>query len=112
MRTENSKVKITLNLPINKPDCNGIVYTEEALKQAVDKLRTKLSIVYVDDENNRKCIGTTTGDTHIVDWDSENQVCRLTVDGVVFYAGADIIVNKMENGKITDFEIVSISLTI
>lgn len=114
MRVENTKVKLTIPIPVGKPDLNGCVYTEEAVENAVNNLRTNLPIVYKESaETEEKVIGATTGTLHIVTWDSENQVCKLTVDGVVFHSGAEIIVNDMTNdGEITDFRIASIGLTV
>jgi len=114
MRVENTKVKFTIPIPIDKPDANGIIYTEEAVENAVNNLNKHLPIVYKKSaETDEVVIGSTTGDSHIVTWDSENQVCKLTVDGVIFYSGAEIIVNEMtKDGKITDFKIASIGLTI
>ena len=113
MRVENAKVKITIPIPIDKPDANGIVYTEEAVENAINNLQSRLPILFKENaEFEEKVIGAT-GTQCIVSWDSENQVCKLTIDGVIFYAGAEIIVNEMtEDGKITDFKIVSIGLTI
>lgn len=112
MRVENTKVKITIPIPIDKPDANGVIYTEEAVEKAVNNFGKYLPIVYKDKECDKKVIGATTGNALIVSWDSENQVCKLTIDGVIFYSGAEIIVNEMtEDGKITDFRIVSIGLT-
>ena len=111
MRVNDTKVKFTIPIPIDKPDKNGVVYTKEAVENAVNNLRTNLPIVYGDGEADKKVIGVTTGNSHIVTWDSENQVCKMTVDGVVFYSGAEIIVNEIENGKITDFDIISIGLS-
>jgi hypothetical protein len=112
MRVENTKVKFTIPIPVDKPDCNGVIYTEEAVENALNNLQTNLPIVYKDNECDAKVIGATTGSSHIVTFDSDNQVCKLTVDGIVFYSGADIIVNEIEDGKITDFRIASIGLTI
>lgn len=111
MRVENAKVKLTIPIPIDKPDNNGVMYTKEAIENAVNNLRTNIPIVYGDGEADKKVIGVTTGNSHIVTWDSENQVCKITVDGVVFYSGAEIIVNEIEDGKITDFEIINIGLS-
>jgi putative ABC transport system permease protein len=47
-----------------------------------------------------------------ISFDSENQVCTLSLNGTIFHGGAEIIVNEIEDGKITDFEIRSIGLTI
>ena len=113
MRVENAKVKITIPIPIDKPDVNGIVYTEEAVSNAINNLQSKLPILFKENaESDEKVIGAT-GTQCIVSWDSDNQVCKLTVDGVLFYSGAEIIVNEMTNdGKITDFRIASIGLTV
>jgi len=113
MRVENTKVKITIPIPVDKPDCNGVIYTAEAVENALNNLQTNLPIIYKEDvEGYAKVIGATTGTSHIVTWDSENQVCKLTVDGVIFHSGADIIVNEIEDCKISDFRIASIGLTI
>lgn len=111
MRVENAKVKLTIPIPVDRPNNNGVIYTKDAIENAVNNFRTNLPIVYGDDEADKKVIGTTIGNSHIVTWDFENQICKMTVDGVIFYSGADIIVDKIENDKITDFEIVSIGLS-
>ena len=111
MRVENTKIKLTIPIPVDKPDDNGVIYTKEAVENAISNLGTKLPIVYQDNTCDAQVIGITTGNLHIVTWDSENQVYKVTVDGVVFYGGAEIIVNEIENGKISDFSIVSIGLT-
>ena len=113
MRVENTKIKLTIPIPIDKPDANGIIYTEEAVENALNNLRKNLPIVYKENtETDAKVIGSTTGNSHIVTWDSGNQTCKVTVDGVIFHSGADIIVNEIEDGKITDFRIASIGLTV
>lgn len=112
MRVENAKVKITIPIPIDKPDANGIVYTEEAVENAINNLQSRLPILFKESkETEEKVIGAT-GRSHIVSWDSDNQVCKLTIEGALFYSGAEIIVNEMsEDGTITDFRIVNIGLT-
>ncbi len=113
MRTEDIKVKITIPIPFDRPDKNGIVYTQEAVENAVNYLHNNLHIIYRDNENEMdgKVIGTTTRDSHITTWDFENQVCKVNIDGTIFYGGTECIVNKMKDGKITDFEIVGIGLS-
>lgn len=113
MRVKNAKVKLTIPIPINKPDCNGIVYTEEAVEKAINNIHANLPIIYMDNEKeiDGMVIGKTTDTPSIVNWDFENQVYKITVDGVLFYAGAGLIVNEIKDNKITDFDIVSIGLT-
>lgn len=111
MRVENTKITIKIPIPINKPDNNGVIYTKEAVENAVNNLRKNLPIVYRDNETDTKVIGVTTGDSHTAVWDFENQVCKITVGGVIFYGGAEIIVNEIEDDRISSFEITSIGLT-
>ena len=114
MRVEGTKVTLTIPIPVGKPDLNGCIYTKEAVENAMNNFRTNLPIIYKENaETNEMVIGTTSGTSHIVTWDSENQVCKLSVDGVIFYSGAEIIVNDItKEGEITDFRIASIGLTI
>lgn len=114
MRVEGTKVTLTIPIPVGKPDLNDCVYTKEAVENAMNNFRTNLPIVFKENaETNEMVIGTTSGTSHIVTWDFENQVCKLTVDGVIFYSGAEIIVNDItKEGEITDFRIASIGLTI
>lgn len=109
MRTDNIKVAITIPIPYNKPDKNGNIYTEEAIEKAVNNLRKNLPIIFRD-KSEEKVIGTTTGDSHIATWDFENQVCKLTVDGEVFFGGTECTVD-IKDGIITDFTITGIGLS-
>lgn len=113
MRVDNTKVKLTIPIPVDKPDKNGVIYTKEAIENAFNNLRVNLPIIYRDNESviNGVVIGSTTGNSYITDYDSENQVYKITVDGVIFYSGAELIVNEIQDNKITDFEIVSIGLS-
>lgn len=112
MRVENAKVKITIPIPIDKPDANGIVYTEEAVENAINNLQSRLPILFKENAKFEEKVIGATGTSHIVSWDSDNKVCKLTIEGVVFYSGAEIIVNEMtKDGKISDFRIASIGLT-
>ena len=36
MRETNEQIKITMNFPYDKPDANGVVYSKEAVKRAID----------------------------------------------------------------------------
>lgn len=113
MRTDNLKVKLTIPIPVGKPDCNGFIYSKEVVENAINNLHKNLPIIYRDNENEIEgiVIGNTTGNSHIVTWDSENQVCNVAVDGVVYFGGTECIIKEMDNGVITDFEIVAIGVS-
>ena len=109
MRTEGIKVKVTIPIPIGRPDKNGVVYTEKA----VGNLCENLPIVYRDNENNAdgSIIGTVTTTSYVEDWNIKNRVCNITVDGIVFFGGTECVVNEIKDGKVTEFEIVGIGLS-
>ena len=112
MKDELTKVKLKIMIPSDKPNKNGTVFTKEAVEDAVYNLSKNLPIIYGDDGTNSKVIGVTTGESHIVTWDSNNQTYKVTVDGVLFHCNPVIVVNEIEDGKISDFRIASIGLTI
>ena len=114
MKDEMTKIKLTMHIPYDTPNKNGSMLTKEAVENAVNNIPTNMPIIYRDnkDEYNEKVIGATTDNSHIVIWDSENQVCKMTVGGVIFHCNPLIIINEIENEKITDFTITSIGLTI
>lgn len=89
------------------------MYTEEAVSNAVNNLHKNLPIIYRDNDKeiDGVVVGTTTGSSHIATWDFENQVCKVTVDGVVFFGGTECVVNEIKDEKVTDFEIVGIGLS-
>ena len=113
MREENIKVKVTIPIPFGRPDKNGVMYTKEAVSNAVNNLNKNLPIIYRDNDKeiDGVVVGSTTGSSHIATWDFENQVCNVTVDGIVFFGGTECIVNEINDGVITDFRITSIGLS-
>ena len=111
MENELTKVKLTMHMPFNKKTKNGSIFTEEAIKDAVYNLHKHLPIIYSDDWANGRVIGTTTGKSHIVTYDADNQSYKITVDGVLFNCNPIIRVNEYEDDKISDFRIASIGLT-
>jgi len=113
MRTDNIKVKLTIPIPVGKPDKNGVMYTEKAVENAVNNLHKNLPIIYRDNGTaiDGVAIGAITGDSHIVNWDFEKQVCNITVDGVVFYGGTECIVNEIKDGVVADFSITGFGLS-
>lgn len=50
MRTNSIKVKLTIPIPFNKPDLNGVMYSEKA----VNNLQRNIPIIYRDNDGNEK----------------------------------------------------------
>lgn len=113
MRTDNIKVKLTIPIPYDRPDKNGVIYSKEAVEKAINNLHTNQPILYRDNGSkfDAEVIGKTIGITHIATWDFENQVCNVTVDGIVFSGGTECIVNEIKDGKVTDFEITGFGIS-
>lgn len=116
MREHLMPIKITIPFPYGKPDKNGNVYTEEAVQNAVNYLHKNLPIIFRDNSSNSikdfQLLGHTTGDCHTVTWDSENQVCEVTVDGVIYAGGTNCLVHSMKDNKVTSFEITSFGISV
>ena len=114
MRTENIEVKFTIPIPINRPDGNGVIYTKEAIEKAIDNFNYGMPIIYRDDVDslvdNAKVVGFTKSFSDVT-WDDENQVCKMTLDGVVFYGGTDCVFNEIKDGIVKDFRITSVGLS-
>lgn len=104
-----TKIKLTIPIPIDRPNANGVIYTKDAVTKAMSILNKNIPILYRD-KSCEKVIGSTTGDCHIVRWDFENQVCNLTVDGVLFSSGVDVMINEVKDGEITNFKITNIGI--
>lgn len=111
MKDDLIKIKITIPIAFDIPNKNGTVFTRESVENAISNFSVNTPIIYKDKESRfqDKVIGIVTD--NVGTWDFENQVCRMAIDGVVFHSGANIVVNKIKDGKITDFRIESIGLT-
>lgn len=113
MRLDNIKVQFAFNIPFGRPDKNGVMYSREAIEKAVDDYKGKLPILYQDNESCKDgiVIGNTVGETCSVLWDDEQQVCEIIVNGNIYYGGANIFVNDIKDGVVTDFRIASIGVS-
>lgn len=113
MRQENLKMQIALRFPFEHPDKNGVIYSKQAVEQAVSALQGKLPILYRDNEvcPDGKVIGHTVGDTASILWDDDYQVCEVILNAVVCCGGTECIVKGINDGIVTDFEITAIGMS-
>lgn len=114
MRAENIAIKLTIPFPVNRPDMNGVVYSEGAVEKALSTLRKGLTIILRGNNLNTDgvVVGCTTGDSHIVTWDKDNGVCKVTVDGVIRYGGTECVVKSSDGNLVKDFEIVGFGISL
>lgn len=111
MRVQNTKIKMVMSIPVDKPDKNGVIFTKNAIENAISNL-WNLPIIFRDNDGctDGIVIGTTI-ESPIAEWNDETQTCELTINGLLFHSGAEIMANKINDGKITDFNFMSIGLT-
>lgn len=99
--------KLTFVIPYGTTR-NGTNITKEAIENALANLGP---IPIVND--NSRVIGLACGPlgrAESVVWDDENQLCRTTINGVLYDAVAEIYPYEIVDEKITRAEIVGISL--
>lgn len=113
MRQENLKMQIALKFPFDRPDENSVVYSRQAVEQAISALQGKLPILYQDNDvcSEGKVIGHTSGDTASVLWDDDYQVCEVILDAAIYYSGTECIIKSINNGVVTDFEITALGIS-
>ena len=117
MNDELTKITLTFPMRYGRPNRNGVVFTEEAIKHAFASSNPHMPIIVQNGVNrdeefaypDEHIIGCT-DPTYYFDWDDENKVCEVTLTGRLFNVAPNIVVNEMHDGKITDFEIKSVSI--
>lgn len=100
MRIKNIKISGTYEVPVNKPDGNKVIYTEEAIKKAYSNIKGKPIIIY-DKDFNPIPIGYIT----------DGFYCQGTVsfDGYIIAGGTDDSnVDFGINNSINSFDINAI----
>ena len=117
MREHMLPIKITIPFPYDKPDKNGHIYSKDAVERAVNTLHKNIPIIYRDNSEGElkdglQIVGHTTGDCHTVIWDSDNQVCKMIIDGEVYAGGTSCLVHDMKDGVIHSFEITGLGLSV
>lgn len=114
MRLDNLKIRLALTIPFGRPDKNGVMCSKEAIEKAISDFDGKTPILYRDDDScmDGVVIGNTIGEPCSVLWDDKNQVCKVIVNGNLYYGGTtECIVNEIKDGVVTDFRITSVCLS-
>lgn len=113
MRLENIKASLDITIPFDKPNSNGIIYTKDAVKNAINKFKTELPIIYRDNDSvkNGVVIGNTMEGLSSVSWYDKAGTCKIIIDGVFYFGGTECIVNQIHEGTVSDFNIVSVGLS-
>lgn len=99
MRVKNIKVSCTYEIPVNEPDGNNIIYTEEVIANAYSDIKNKPIITY-DKDGNPVVIGVIT--------DGSYSNGTVSIDGYLYAGGTDESRVNISQGIVNSFEINAI----
>jgi hypothetical protein len=102
MRVKILKTSLEIPVPINKPDENGVIYTEEAIINACNNAENQPIIIY-DDNGNSKVVGVAKN----VRYEKGN----IIVDGLINYGDTEELVKFDDENKIISMEIVGFGIS-
>lgn len=107
MRLDNIKVTFKSKLPINEPDGNGVMYTQEAITKAYEEVRNRgsLPIEFPNDEGEFVPIGIAQ-ELKLIEEDGNMYV---TGCGLIYHGGTEENV-EMENNTVSMFSITGIGV--
>lgn len=111
MRTENIDVKLKMSFPVDKPDGNGVIYTKDCVFNAFKQSLEDIPIVFKG--NNLEDGGTPIGvikDSKLIEYDEEDQVAKIEIDGEIFFGGAECIVD-IENNIVNSMKITGLGIS-
>lgn len=113
MRAEHGIISYTMNFPVDRPDVNGVVYTKEAVLNALKRTSEGIPIIdYSAGDGTGRIIGVTTSRPHDIVFDEDSYGFRFTIDGILFHAGTcENINSRMADGEISGLTITSIGIT-
>ena len=103
MRCKNIKVKLSIPVPIDKPDGNGYTYSEDAIIKACENA-INLPIIQVDNQGNDMVIG--------VAHDIQYVNGHIEVEGYVWYGGTCESIYKKGNESISHISLNAIGLSL
>lgn len=105
MRCDNINVTYKMQIPIDKPDGNGNIYTKESAIKAFSNLKNK-PISQYDDKGRSFVIGVVE-DSKVEFDEQENEQANVWIDGIIFHDGTNESV-EIEDGKIVSFDIKNV----
>lgn len=101
MRCENIKIHMELPININKPDGNGVIYSEEAVKSACEKASNQPIITY-----NDKGESVVVGMANSIKYEDG----KILVDGFTYAGGTSETVIINDNKVVSSMEILGFGL--
>lgn len=108
MRLENIKVTFKCGLPINEPDGNGVMYTQEAIRNAYKDIQNRggLPIEIPNDKGEFVPVGVTQ-ELELIEEDGKMYISGC---GLIFHGGTEENV-KIDNKIVTSFDITGVGIS-
>lgn len=104
MRLENGEIIIKVPIPIEEPDANGIIYTMEAVENAIQEFNAGLPAPLITDIDYARRIGS----IHNAELSEDKKI--LTMKGNILAAGICETVTQDDMQVITEFHIQSFGI--
>lgn len=113
MGVDKLRIQLTVSLPFDRPDRNGVIYSRAAVEKALSSFKGTYPILCCGNKPDERAhvVGYTDKEPYFVLWDDESKTCAVAIDGVIHFGGMECIINEAKNGVVTDFELVSIGLS-
>ena len=106
MNTNNIEVKISIPFPLNKPDNNGNIYTEDAIKNALKEF--KLAPLVLENKESFECCGVI---NTLNGYDQTDKEIIAHFNGYIFNGGtAENIVCDKNTKTVIEFQINQIGI--
>ena len=118
MRTDGIQVKITIPISFDKPDSNYVIHSKEAVEKTTRQSYKNYPIIFGGTEDNQaKISGHIADDFLSASWNNKDGICELTVNGIIYHGGMNIVVNEFHRDKngvavIDDFRIAGIGFSL
>ena len=111
MRIDNIALSLTMNVPFNKPDLNGTLYTKEAVENAIRKMSDHLPIITYRDNDEAEVIGCTDCKPYAIQCDEGSKCWQYTIDGTLYFGGTECICYDIHDGAVHEFKITGIGIS-
>ena len=104
MRTENIKVTFTIQIPVDKPDLNGVIYSKEAIRNAYKNVKD-VPIEMPCSDGQFLPIGVVQ-EVELVEDENGMHIAGV---GIIWHGGTDESV-EIKDGKVTSLKVNGIGI--
>lgn len=110
MRTKNIEITMKLPFQVKKPDQNGVVYSQEAILDAIKKSKLGTGSIPLEVEN---AMGIATiGKIDKLTYEIGNDESYLVAHGMIFHGGTSEDATSNDGSQIDIMKILSLGITL